>query len=73
MRAVIQMVVLTTAGIMIIFSPTFFAVPTTIAAKAIASQTDIAAVAEPETFPIIPSSASESTWNFVGRTGDGGN
>ena len=73
MRAVIQLMVLTTAAIMIIFLPTFFAVLTPIAAKTIASQANIAAMAEPETFPIIPSSASESTWNFVGRTGDGGN
>ena len=73
MRDVIQMMVLTTAVIMIIFSPTFFAVSTPIAAKGMASQATAVAKAEPETFPIIPSSATAANWNFFVRTGDGGN
>ena len=72
MRAVIQMMALTTAIIMIIFSPTFFAGS---GASIIGNHTtaDLAAVAEPETFPIVPSSAAQSNCNLSGRTGDGGN
>jgi len=73
MGDVIRMMALTTAVIMIIFSPTFLAVPTPIAAKGMAHQAAAVAVAEPETFSIIPSSANAANWNVFLSTGDGEN
>jgi hypothetical protein len=68
MRAIIQVSVLTTVAIMIVFSPTFF--PTT---APMPVQSKIASNAEdrPETFPIVPSAVIEANPSFFLRTGDG--
>jgi len=70
MRDVIKVMVLTTAIIMIIFSPTFFE-PTSNASDIggpVAIATD-----ESQALPIVPSSATESNSDFFIHIGDGGN
>ena len=73
---IVQIMALTAAAMVTIFSPTFFAVPS--ASNIIGNPTGIAAAAvavsvEPETFPTVPSSATAANWNFSVHTGNGGN